>query len=563
MLAREDAQEEYRLTTVMLPEAETPPSSAKTADTNGVPLDITFDIEIPEDGSQYQPVMLDFTKFMPEYQSANAVTEGSLSRRCVVRENDPAFEQWLKKQHNGGAWAGTKRKAITKLPVVVHIIYSNEYENISDEQVESQIKVLNADYGYRNADTTEITPFNKRKAAKTDVQFALAKQTPDGKPTTGINRIGVVGAPFTAKFVNSVIKPATIWDPNRYLNIWVMNLGQDALGFSQFPETTSSLKGLPEEVGAEKTDGVVINYLAFGTMGTATAPFNKGRTATHEIGHFLGLRHPWGDSRNGCDSTDFCADTPPIAEPHYGCGHNHATCDGSPAMTENFMDYTNDECMAMFTRDQADRMSVVLENSPRRAKLSNSFTWLPPPVSQPKYQDSPNYCAFAEPAKLPFALEFENPSEKRNYLVYNPHKDTTWHTINGHLAIGNYQNPRLNSTDWLLLPPMDFSDTTLSYTLEFDVAYSPYSKRYADTLAVVVALDCDSEFEALYYKGGDKLATASPRATVFKPYVTEWRTESINLNGYRGAGKVQIAFINLAGQGNNVYLDNVSVVGQP
>lgn len=534
---------------------------------------ISLDIETPEDGTRYQPVVLDFTKFYPDYQSAQSASPGSLSRHCIIKDpKDPAFEQWLRRSH--GDMAGLARKgAADIIPVVVHVVYSDAYENISNEQILSQIEILNRDFNKKNPDTTNILAANRLLHGNPNITFKLAKQTPDGKPTNGIDRIPVVGAPFPMDFVNNVLKPATIWDANRYLNIWVMNLGQETLGFAQFPESgqgARQLQGLPSKVGTEKTDGVVINFLAFGDQGTATAPFDKGRSATHEIGHFLGLRHPWGDGRNGCDTTDFCEDTPPIAEPHVGCGHTHTTCNGKMPMTENFMDYTNDECMAMFTLDQVARMTQVLDSSPRRASLARSEVWkesTAPKTSMPRVAaaDTLTRCTFAPLSPLPLAVSFEeSPYKAPQYYVHNPDKDTTWKRTKGHISINHFQNPRLHSTDWLLLPPIDLSDMSREYALTFDVAYSPYSRRYADTLAVVVTSDCDTEYEAIYYEGGENLATVSARTQQFYPQsAAQWRTESINLKNYIGEKNVQVAFVSISGGGNALFLDNLKVLATP
>ncbi|MEO1713309.1 MAG: M43 family zinc metalloprotease, partial [Bacteroidota bacterium] len=171
---------------------------------------------------------------------------------------------------------------------------------------------------------------------------------------------------------DSELKPATFWDPNRYFNIWTVNfggfIGRNLLGYAQFP-SNSGLLGLEVDEGLAETDGVVVGYKYFGrgSFPELNETYNLGRTCTHEVGHWLGLRHIWGDG--DCTVDDFCSDTPASDEPNYSCSP-HISC-GTQDMIENYMDYTDDQCMNLFTQDQKDRMIQVLENSPRRNTLYN------------------------------------------------------------------------------------------------------------------------------------------------------------------------------------------------
>ena len=190
------------------------------------------------------------------------------------------------------------------------------------------------------------------------IQFKLATRDPSGKPTTGITRTATTAPEFGPD--NGVKSKRTggvdAWPANRYLNIWVCNLGGGLLGYAQFPG------------GPAKTDGVVILYSAFGSRGRVDPPFNKGRTATHEIGHFLGLRHIWGD-RNDCTGNDFVADTPAALQANTGKPKfPHITCNNGPDgdMFMNYMDYTDDASMFMFTTGQVARMNATLAG-PRKA----------------------------------------------------------------------------------------------------------------------------------------------------------------------------------------------------
>jgi Pregnancy-associated plasma protein-A len=242
-------------------------------------------------------------------------------------------------------------KLIT-IPVVVHVVYRTEEENISDAQVKSQIDALNRDYRAKNSDKSKAPAAWRPLLVDSKVQFTLATKDPSGKRTSGITRTATTTASFRPdNGVKSRRRGGVApWPTDRYLNFWVCNLGDGLLGYAQFPG------------GPAATDGVVILYTAFGTQGTAKAPYNKGRTATHEVGHFLNLRHIWGD-RNDCSGNDFIADTPPAQQANFGKPKfPHITCHNGPNgdMFMNYMDYVDDAAMVMFTTGQIARMNAAL-----------------------------------------------------------------------------------------------------------------------------------------------------------------------------------------------------------
>lgn len=252
------------------------------------------------------------------------------------------------------------KNEVISIPVIVHVLYNNSQQNISDAQVISQIISLNKDFRRQNADTVNTPAAFRNVAADTKIQFCLAKVDPKGKYTTGIIHKYTTQSQFLAddamKF--SAKGGDDAWDASRYLNIWVCNLFGRTLGYSVLP-------GSP----AEK-DGVVITYTAFGTVGNLVAPFNKGRTATHEIGHWLGLKHLWGDTDCGDDGI---ADTPPQEGSNSGCPSfpHLSSCSANPNgdMFMNYMDFTNDACMNIFTNGQKEEMrSLFAEGG-----LRNSF----------------------------------------------------------------------------------------------------------------------------------------------------------------------------------------------
>lgn len=258
-------------------------------------------------------------------------------------------------------------QTVITIPVVVHVLYKNAAQNISDAQIMSQLAVLNADFRRLNADYSSIVPPAFQPfSADMELVFCLATKKSDGSPTTGIERKSVAS---NFNFPNNYYLSSGLlaWDPTKYLNIWVGDMPSPYLGWAYLPDAA----GYPQ-------DGLAIGYKYFGTTGVAEYPYNGGRTATHEIGHYFGLLHPWGEDGSACgtsDNDDGCMDTPAINDPHYGGNvypDNSNTCifstDG--AMFMNFMDYVTDEEMAFFTNDQKTIKTNTMAGP--RASLLNS-----------------------------------------------------------------------------------------------------------------------------------------------------------------------------------------------
>lgn len=243
-------------------------------------------------------------------------------------------------------------KKILAIPVVVHVVYNTAAENISDSQIKSQIVALNRDFSASNPDKSDAPAVWQGLITNVRVKFALATKDPKGRPTKGITRTKTKQTSFGT---NDAVKKASTggaaaWPSAKYLNLWVCTLGGGLLGYAQFPG------------GAAATDGVVILNTAFGTNGTAAAPFNLGRTAVHEIGHWLNLNHIWGDTSD-CSGTDHVSDTPGAQLPNYGTPtFPHVSCNNGPNgdMFVNYMDYVDDAAMVMFTAGQAARMQATL-----------------------------------------------------------------------------------------------------------------------------------------------------------------------------------------------------------
>lgn len=308
----------------------------------------------------------------------------------------PAFEKWLKKAEEAERAARiTDNDQVYSIPVVVHVLHFGEPtgtgRNLSAERIQSQIDILNQDFG-RLAGTPG---FNSHPAgADTRIRFCLATTDPQGNATSGIVRINANQDGFNFQTDNLLLKNLSLWDETRYLNIWTCKiLGDNYIGYAQYPfiepawaDSLPMTQPIPDVL----PDGVVSDYRVFGVVPTGeSGPFpsyNRGRTVTHEVGHYLGLIHIWGDGTTCSDNaTDFCADTPPQETYTSGCPQIPVgSCTpGIPRMQENYMDYTNDVCMRIFTADQKRRMRMVMRNCVRRKSILQLGVVCNPADTQP------------------------------------------------------------------------------------------------------------------------------------------------------------------------------------
>lgn len=266
---------------------------------------------------------------------------------------------------------------VITIPVVVHLMYKDASENINDEQILSQIDILNKAFQLQHADTGKIPAHFRSLAANCRIQFCLAKVDPKGYATNGIVRkstwVTLYGIDDRIKFSDRGGDDA--WPRDKYLNVWIGTMAGGLVGYA-------SPMG-----GPANTDGIVIYSRAFGTKGTTAYPYHMGKTLVHEVGHWLGLRHIWGDASCGDDLID---DTPQQRTANRGCPSGIKQSCGSAAygdMYMNYMDLTADDCLLMFTYGQMNKMrSAFASGGPRNALLSSNActgTALPAPIATP------------------------------------------------------------------------------------------------------------------------------------------------------------------------------------
>jgi len=254
---------------------------------------------------------------------------------------------------------------IYTVPVVFHVIYNTSEQNISETSIYSQLEILNEDYRKQNSDASNLPSYFSSVAADVQIEFCLAHVDPQGAWTDGVTRTQTNTAEWNGGSTMMMSASGGGHDPwphSEYLNVWVVNMNPAYLGFAYPP-------------GANP-NGMVIGYKNFGRVGSyLTNPYNLGRTATHEIGHWLDLYHLWGPGADNqdCTGSDLVDDTPVQEEPNYNCPTgSQISCSNGPNgdMYMNFMDYVNDNCMVVFTEGQKARMRAALEG-PRASILAS------------------------------------------------------------------------------------------------------------------------------------------------------------------------------------------------
>lgn len=311
-------------------------------------------------------ILLTATAFLMLFSCQNDQTESSDSATNTVAQRGCASQEVLEAQLKADPTlalrmneieAFTEKAMLTgrlvngkiEIPVVVNVLYKTAAENISDAQIQSQIDVLNQDFNATNSDFNTVPALFSGVAANVGITFVL--ETINRKSTTKTSW-GTRDAMKKTK--QGGLDPTS---PTTKLNMWACTIGGGILGYAQFPG------------GSTATDGVVIDSKYFGLSGSGAYPYNLGRTATHEVGHWMNLRHIWGDTTCG---SDLVTDTPTHNTANYGVPvyPHYSTCTGTPVeMTMNYMDYTDDRGMYMFSNGQKSRMDAIFVSGGARASF--------------------------------------------------------------------------------------------------------------------------------------------------------------------------------------------------
>lgn len=518
---------------------------------------------------------LSTVRAQPAHHCATMTVDSAMRSAHPEIGTKEEFEQWIQRMIRQDAQYPTRNGEILTIPVIIHVVHDGESvgngSNLSENRILSQLDVLNEDFRRLLNSPGYNTYF---AGADTEIEFCLATVDPDGMSLAepGIHRInrnqaGFTSPPYSPNGVRSSIMPATYWDPDRYMNIWVAELQNDILGFAQLP-SQSTLVDLPNNNGPATTDGVVIDPDNFGRGLGAASPYDRGRTTTHEIGHWLGLRHIWGDG--DCDDDDYCADTPNAENPNYGCPNDPVSC-GSADLFENYMDYTDDACMNVFTQCQKERMRIVLTNAIRRASLLDSYVCQGVRFSVGKsrlcagesigFSDeslyNPTSWQWSFPGGIPATSTNENPTVQypsagmfdvsltvtndqgtetftfidyiqvessggvlfaedfeqglTGWQVQNPDNTFGWE-LKGVSGNGGNQAPYVNlflyttvgARDGLISPKIDLSNYS-DLTLAFEHAYRPFSSPTdsRDSLVVYASVNDGQSFPYVLYRGGN------------------------------------------------------------
>jgi len=444
------------------------------------------------------------------------------------------------------------------IPVVVHVIHNTKgnligganNRNISDEQIHSQIAVLNEDYGKMPG----TRGYNTHPAgADTRIRFCLAQYDPEGKSTTGIIRVYSDKASFDYNLDDALLKKLSYWPSDQYLNIWVTNITDPIIGYAQFPGGYG-LPGASYSDGPAETDGVVIDFRAFGTLGTARKPYHLGRTTTHEVGHWLGLIHIWGDSYCGDDYVD---DTPPQEDKDEDtlCYDRFSYCNGveTPRMFQNYLDYTGDKCMNIFTYGQKERMRSFIhasDNARRKNLLLSGGCCNLPPYSYAQYLD------FESGTGLPDGWSLSAAVQSSLWSLSFP---GAYEQSSGSFAIQNNLGPSQAPTyASIVSPSLDFSENEHPY-LFFDLAGSANALGKTDSLFVELSFGCQENRYLIKKISGAELNTARKSTVLFTPEPDDWTSFDIPLETAAGQKRVRVYITSHGSQGTTVYLDNIKV----
>lgn len=475
-------------------------------------------------------------------QNSSEVRCGFSTYHMEDDEQKMVFEEWVerKKTENSNFIREEGEDDIIRIPVIFHILHDGEDigsgQNLSQAQINAQIKQVNNDLRRREG-TSGYNDYDFGVDMEIELVPALYDQDGYRLIEPGINRIdnlemGFGTEVYTESVINAIVKPLTQWNPNEYLNVWITHLSSGILGFAQFP-TASGLDGIDLE-GVPETDGVVLNCKSVGstempnTLATSEMyeNYNKGRTFTHELGHWLGLRHTWGEG--GCETDDYCIDTPYAEGANYGCAGESYSC-GSLDLTDNYMDYTDDVCMNNFTQNQKDRIMAVMHNSPRRMELLHSEKATPSPYTDmsffsariEKWNAVINWSTIYENNNSHFILYkstngetytqlaeiqgagFSNEFSDYEYIDENPHKGTNYYKLAQVNYNGEESNEGIRILEYYLGFEMEISPNPTRGDLDIDILAE------ADGVATLKIFDTNGKealaVEAILHVGQNQL----------------------------------------------------------
>lgn len=479
-----------------------------------------------------------FAQIEPRKCATHLLEEQAIKKNPKIKED---FEASIQRIIQNRKLSRTTDYEIVTIPVVVHVLHPNLglgiKQNLKDEVIKSQIDVLNKDFRKQNSDTTNTPSLFKSVAADTKIQFCLATVDPYCNPTNGIVRIANAKASYDVDLIDT-LKKLSYWPSDEYLNIWITDLESGYIGYAKFPYGTN-LPGLEDGNFNQdpRFDGVVIDYTTFGNTGASLKKnYNLGRTATHEIGHWLGLRHTWGDDNCG---DDYCNDTP-VQNTNTDACNRAQTCDGSSlAMMENFLDYTYDACMSLFTKDQSDRIRAVLEQCSSRKTLiaKNSCAKIPETSYNPDFEG------------------FENDTLQK-YILPSPKSMIA--------SIGAYGDEGSSfyiksdtSFEIIQTPKLQLSNPRINY-LNFDVALLNKSNQVPDgDLVISYQLGCSGAWINFVKFSAAQLVNAAGISQNL-PIKTDWKNKLINLSLIKsGLIKLKFEYINRNHTNVELYLDNL------
>lgn len=542
------------------------------------------------------------------------------------------------------------------IPVVFHVVLSRQ-SLVTDAQIQAQLDTLNLDYAGLNhkGDSRIIEEFQK-VYGESGIQFCLAQRTPDDEPSTGIDRVTSTMASFdyTTNYVkHASTGGADAWDPDRYFNVWICNLSNNTLGYATFPDD-----------GVKDEQGVAI---AYGSLpGGSTNGFNLGKTLTHETGHYFDLYHIWGDDNGSCSGSDGISDTPNQGNStgalHTGVLTDNCTPNPPGIMYQNYMDYTPDAALLMFTQMQVAHMQEVytslrsslgssnactpvnLKNKdasiktiidPDQRLCANSFIpgitlrnqgletlnsvtinvriddgtvtsyrWT---GSLATYQEvavtlssletqegnhvitvstsNPNGAPdedtsndelskdfmYFTPVQPPVTEGFEGTFVPEKWDIVNEDGGSTWERTTlasksgaASVRMANFDYVAVGQKDYLRSPTVNIANADSAF-ITFQVAAATYSNvstqnNVWDTLQVLISTDCGQTYTSVYKKWGSTLITRTGATrTAFTPGAGEWRREQINIGNFISRGEILVAFLNINGNENDIYLDDINI----